>query len=83
VFEIINKKRLSINIPCILMMLLYQKIGNDMPNPKIAQANETELAPLKEGKTIENALFDLEYEPQNIRVRIKNIHINLIIRLIV
>ncbi len=36
-----------------------------MPNTIPTQATETELVPLKEGQSIENALFDVEDEVRN------------------
>ena len=54
-------------------MMLYQEIGKkNMPKTLTTQANLTELVPLKKGRSIENALFDVEDDVQNNRVRMTN-----------
>ena len=46
-------------------MMLYQEITNNMPNHLTTQHTETELVPLKKGRSIDNALFDVEDDLQN------------------
>ena len=52
-------------------MVLYQEIGNNMPNPKTTLTTDVDIVSLKEVKIVENALFDVEDDPQNIQVRMK------------
>jgi len=47
------------------------KLGKKL-KPLATQATETELVPLKKGKSIENALFDVEDDVQNNLVRMTN-----------
>ena len=53
-------------------MMLYHEIGENMPNPLTTQAIETELVPLKKGRSIENALFDVEDDVQKNPARVTN-----------
>ena len=48
---------------------MYQEIVNTMPKTVPNQPTETELVPLKKGQSIENALFDVEDDVQNKKLR--------------